>query len=81
MRWKRLVGSSEADLEARRKGEPPKMELAWELQDRTTMSLARIAERLQMGSRSHLAWLLQQHAKDGRPAPADQALLEIGHSH
>jgi Transposase IS200 like len=71
------MGWREADLEARRKGEPRKIALAWELRSRTTMPLAWIAERLRMGSRGHLAWLLQQHAKGGRAVPTGQALLEI----
>ena len=33
--------------------------LAWELRSPTTMPLAWIAERLNMGTRGHLAWLLQ----------------------
>ena len=43
------MGWSEADLKARRKGEPRKVELAWELRSRTTMPLAWIAERLNLG--------------------------------
>ena len=35
------------------------------------------AERLRRGSRGHLAWLLQQHARGGRTAPTGQALLEM----
>jgi|CZKM01.1.fsa_nt_gi hypothetical protein len=35
---------------ARRKGEPSKVELAWELRSQMTMPLAWIAERLNMGS-------------------------------
>ena len=36
------------------------------------MPLAWIAERLNMGSRGHLAWLLQQQEKSGLAAPPDQ---------
>ncbi|MEI7941501.1 MAG: hypothetical protein WCK27_32890, partial [Verrucomicrobiota bacterium] len=36
-------------MKARRKGEPRKVELAWELRSRTTMPLAWIAERLNLG--------------------------------
>jgi len=61
----------------RRKGEPRKVELAWELRSQTTMPLAWIAERLHMGSRGHLAWLLQRRGKSRHAAPADQRLLRI----
>jgi len=71
------LGWSEADLKARRKGEPRKVELAWELHSRTTMPLAWIAERLTMGTRGHLAWLLQQRDQDQPAAPSDQCLLKI----
>ena len=71
LRW------SEADLRARRKGEPGKVKLARELRSKTTMPLAWITARLNMGSRGHLAWLLQQRGS-GRPtASTDQRLLEI----
>ena len=54
LRW------SEADLRARRKGEPGKVKLARDLRANTTMPLAWIAERLNMGSRGYLACLLGQ---------------------
>jgi hypothetical protein len=69
------MGWSETDLRARRKGEPRKVELAWELRSQTTMPLAWIAERLNMGSRGHLAWLLQRRGQNRLSAPADQCLL------
>src|ERR1035441_3514976 len=68
------IGWSEADLKARRKGEPKKVELAWQLRSQTTMPLAWIAERLQMGSRGHLAWLLQRRGQSRISAPTDQCL-------
>ena len=68
---------SEADLKARRKGEPRKVELAWELCSKTTMPLAWIAKRLNLGTRGHLAWLLQQRDQDQPAAPSDQCLLKI----
>jgi hypothetical protein len=71
------IGWSEADLKARRKGEPKKVELAWQLRSQTTMPLAWIAERLQMGSRGHLAWLLQQRGQSRISASTDQCLLRI----
>jgi hypothetical protein len=71
------MGWSEADLKARWKGEPRKVELAWELRAQTTMPLAWIAERLNMGTRGHLAWLLQRRGQSRLAAPADQCLLRI----
>ena len=71
------MGWSEADLRARRKGEPRKGELAWELRSQTTMPLAWIAERLSMGTRGHLAWLLQHRDQSRLAAPADQGLRRI----
>ena len=71
MRW------SEADLGARRKGEPGKVRLARELRSKTTMPLAWITARLNMGSRGHLAWLLQQSGASRIATPTDQGLLRI----
>jgi hypothetical protein len=71
LRW------TEPDRSARRKGEPGKVQLARELRSQTTMPLAWIATRLNMGTRGHLAWLLQQRASARSAAPADQCLLEI----
>jgi hypothetical protein len=68
---------TEADLRARRKGERGKVQLARELRSKTTMPLAWIAARLNMGTRGHLAWLLQQRGSGWRAAPTDQCLLEI----
>jgi hypothetical protein len=41
------------------------------------MPLAWIAERLNMGTRGHLAWLLQHRGQSRLTAPADQRLLRI----
>ena len=71
------IGWSEAHLKARRKGEPRKVELAWELRSQTTMPLAWIAERLNLGTRGHLAWLLQRRGQSRPTAPVDQCLLGI----
>jgi REP element-mobilizing transposase RayT len=80
-RAERLVGEclrrvrwSEAACRARRKGEPRKVKLAQEIRSRTTMPLAWIAERLSMGSRGYLAWLLQR-ARKGRPVQSDKEHL------
>jgi hypothetical protein len=53
------------------------VDLAWKLRSQTTMPLVWIAERLNMGSRGHLAWLLQQRGKGRHAAPANQRLLRI----
>jgi len=71
------MGWSEADLSARRKGERGKVQLARKLRSKTTMPLAWIAMCLHMGSRGHLAWLLQQRGSGRLQAPTDQGLLEI----
>jgi REP element-mobilizing transposase RayT/ribosomal protein L39E len=71
------MGWSEADLSARRKGERGKVQLARELRSNTTMPLAWIAARLNMGSRGHLAWLLQGRGRGRRAAPTDQCLLQM----
>jgi REP element-mobilizing transposase RayT len=52
------LGWSETDLHTRRKGDPRKVTLARQLRSQTTLPLAWIAERLSMGSRGYLAWLL-----------------------
>lgn len=71
LRW------SEMDLKARRKGDPRKVKLARELRAKTTMPLAWIAERLHIGTRGHLAWLLQQNGKDARDGTTTQGSLQI----
>ena len=45
-------------LGARRKGDPGKLAIARRLREETTMTLAWIAERLEMGTKTHLAHLL-----------------------
>ena len=70
------LGWGEADLKARRKGDARKVRLARELRSRTTMPLAWLAQRLSMGSRGYLAWLLKQQAQDGS-TPRGQGLLAI----
>jgi hypothetical protein len=47
------------------------------LKAKTTTPLAWITERLNIGSRGHLAWLLQQQGKSGLSVPADQYLLRL----
>ena len=45
-------------LAERRKGDPGKLAIARRLREHTTMTLAWIAQRLNMGTRTHLAHLL-----------------------
>jgi len=71
LRWR------EADLRARRKGEPGKVKLARELRSATTMPLAWIADRLSMGSRGYLAWLLGKRRKTKDKQPEQQPMLSI----
>lgn len=58
------MGWTEEDLAARRKGDPAKVKLAARVRAETTVPLAWIAERLAMGSRGYLTWLLHRHGKD-----------------
>ena len=71
LRW------AETDLRSRRKGERRKVQLARELRSKTTMPLAWIAARLNMGTRGHLAWLLQQRGSGPAGATTDRCLLGI----
>jgi len=57
-------------------GEARKVDLAGELRSQTTLPLAWIADRLNLGTRGHLAWLLPQRGKS-RLAPTNQRLLRI----
>jgi len=52
-------------LQLRRKGDPQKVRIAVRLRRETTMTLAWIAEQLQMGAPSHLACLLYRYKKSG----------------
>jgi REP element-mobilizing transposase RayT len=56
----KALGWTEAALVARRKGDPAKVTLAAAVRAQTTMSLAWIAQRLAMGSRGYLTWLLHR---------------------
>ena len=68
---KRLRWTDEV-LQAKRKGHPHKVALARQLRSATTMPMAWVAERLCMGSRGYLAWLLSQKASGASAAPARQ---------
>ena len=52
------LGWKETDLAARRKGHREKLKLAIRLRDETTMTVKWIAERLRMGTWTHLSHLL-----------------------
>jgi hypothetical protein len=54
------LGWRKADLGARRKSDAHKVALARELRSQTTMSLKWIAQRLEMGSWTHVSNLLRQ---------------------
>ena len=49
---------SASDLEEQRKGDERKLRIARRLREETTMTLTWIAERLRMGTKTHLAHLL-----------------------
>ena len=55
------LGWKESDLTRLRKGEPKKVKIALRLRQETTMTLAWIAQRLHMGTKTHLAHLLYWH--------------------
>jgi hypothetical protein len=57
------------------------VELTRQLRAQTILPLAWIAERLSLGTRGHLAWLLQSRLERRRLPPAGQRLLGISQSH
>ncbi|HEY5910987.1 MAG TPA: transposase [Verrucomicrobiae bacterium] len=59
LRW------GERELKRRRKGDPEKVRIALRLRRETTMTQAWIAERLHMGTKTHLAHLLYWHDRTG----------------
>jgi hypothetical protein len=60
------IGWTDADLRTRRKGVPQKLAMARRLRNETTMTLAWIADRLDMGVKGHLSHLLYW---ENRPRP------------
>jgi len=58
------LGWKEADLEARRKGDRGKLKLAVRLREETTVTVKWIAERLRMGTWTHLNHLLYWHRRE-----------------
>ena len=59
------LGWQEADLAERRKGDPGKVRIARRLRQETTMTLAWIARRLQMGVWTHVSNLLRAQSLHG----------------
>jgi REP element-mobilizing transposase RayT len=59
------LGWSESELKRHRKGAPEKLQIALRLRKETTMTLAWIAERLQMGTKTHLSHLLYWQGRKG----------------
>ena len=57
------LGWREGELGKRRKGDPETVRLARFLRENTTMTLSKIAERLQMGAAGHLSHLLYWEGK------------------
>jgi len=55
---------SDKDLSKHRKGDPRKIKIALRLRRETTMTLAWIADRLQMGTKTHLVHLLYWQGKE-----------------
>ncbi len=72
-------GWTELDLANRPKGHQAKLELAHQLRAQTTLPVAWVAQRLSMGSRAHLAWLLKsrKNPKPAQPEAPGQTLLAI----
>ena len=62
----RRRGWKETELGRRRKGDPGKVELAWRLRQETTMSLKWIAQRLRMGTWTHVSNCLTLKTKGGK---------------
>jgi REP-associated tyrosine transposase len=55
---------TEAELIQRRKGDPEKVQIAWQLRGRTTMTLKWIAQWLRMGAWTHVSNCLVQKRKE-----------------
>ena len=72
------LGWTELELIHRPKGHPGKVELAQQLRSQTTMPIAWVAERLSMGSRGYLTWLLQRHKQDDPLSTAHPAAQTPG---
>ena len=57
---------TESQLSCRPKGDPKKLRIAMDLRAQTTMTLAWIADRLQMGTKTHLSHLLYWEGRKKR---------------
>jgi len=66
------LGWGESELARRRKGDGKKIKMALRLRRETTMTMAWIAQRLQMGTRAHLTHLLYLLRKKRQHAPTLQ---------
>ena len=70
----RRLGIAEDELIAKRKGNPDKIDIALRLREQTTVTLTWIADRLRMGTTTHLAHLIywrrrrEREARSVRPA-------------
>ena len=62
----RRLGWKEADLESHTKGDLDKVRMAVELRARTTATIKWIAQRLKMGTSTHLNHLLYWHRREAR---------------
>jgi hypothetical protein len=73
----KLAGWNSEELNRRRKGDRQKIKIALRLRRETTMTLAWIADRLQMGSPGHLSCLLYRRTEtqDGRGTRGDQQII------
>jgi len=60
----RRRGWTEAELRRRRKGDPEKVKIAWCVRQQTTMTLRWIAQRLNMGTWTHVSNCLVQRRKE-----------------
>jgi REP element-mobilizing transposase RayT len=60
----KVLGWRETDLEKRPKGDPAKVRIALRLRQETTMTLAWVAKRLHMGTKTHLSHLLYWRDRD-----------------
>jgi hypothetical protein len=60
------LGWPEAELIRRRKGDPVKLQIALRLRRETTMTLEWIAQRLAMGTKTHLSHLLYWQGRERR---------------
>ena len=58
------LGWKESNVTRLRKGDPKKIRIALRLRRETTMTLAWIAQRLHMGTKTHLAYLLYWHDRE-----------------